>query len=455
MEKYNIMFASHPDYSGNCKALYEYMKKKYKEMNLVWTIYDGNYQDVLKNKDIRFVLYNSEEFNLEMQKADIVFFTHDELINEKREGQIYIYLGHGCGSKKFGYMIEKDNLAKDDEIYLYKMREAIDYIICASELYKTLYSVMFNFEYDRILPLGTPRIDYVYSPNSVANLALVCDRNLNKYNKILMYLPTIRNGIGRKGDGSFTKNVLNLDEYDESELERYLEKNNYLLIIKYHPYETNKEAKSKADNIVYLDEKSLTDNGISLTEIIGGANLVIADYSSAYSDFVAMNKPVCFLLKDLESYKKNRGILFNNIEMWCPGPYIKNIKQFTYEVNKLLSDPKYYSDERKNYTRLVFGDNLKSTSKKICNYLFNENISLSPKNRKKTYDDLQNEVKIKNKIIDKQKCELKKFNNDYRNIMVKNQELESQISELLDQLNVIYNPKGWKLLEKIRGIVRK
>ena len=41
MEKLNITFCSYPDFGGNAKALYEYMKKRYKDqMNLVWIVYN-------------------------------------------------------------------------------------------------------------------------------------------------------------------------------------------------------------------------------------------------------------------------------------------------------------------------------------------------------------------------------------------------------------------------------
>ena len=39
MEKLNITFCSFPDYSSNAKALYEYMKTRYKDsMNFVWAV---------------------------------------------------------------------------------------------------------------------------------------------------------------------------------------------------------------------------------------------------------------------------------------------------------------------------------------------------------------------------------------------------------------------------------
>ena len=64
-KRYNVIFASHPDYSGNAKALYEYMKKnkKYKDYNLVWVVYDETNFELLKSNDIECVLCHSNKFD--------------------------------------------------------------------------------------------------------------------------------------------------------------------------------------------------------------------------------------------------------------------------------------------------------------------------------------------------------------------------------------------------------
>lgn len=441
MKKYTIMFASHPDYSGNAKALYEYIKKKYKNMDLCWTIYDIENSKYLENNKINYVVYNTEDFEVQMQKTDIVFFTHDELIHEKLEGQIFIYLGHGNGSKKIGRMIDKDKLAPGDNDYLYFMKKNIDYIICSSELYRVLYSVVFDVDYDRFLPLGNPRTDYVSSKESSKKLNLVVQKDLSSFDKILMYLPTFRSGLGREGDGAFSDNVFNLEKYDEEILNDYLVKNNYLLLIKYHPYETNREIKIKSDNVIYLEEENLTKNLISLTEIIGAVDLMIADYSSAYSDFVVLNKPVCFLQNDLKEYSKGRGIVFNNADIWCPGPGIKTIQELKEEVSKLLEDETYYAKERQAYTNLVFENHTKDICKNICKTLFESKFKLLPKKSTKEEE-----------LIAKDLQKLKKDNQELSETLAI---ITSELSEKNIELDRIYKSKGWKLLEKIRKLFRR
>lgn len=442
-KKYNIIFASHPDYSGNAKALYEYMKKnkKYKDYGLSWVVYDETNLKLLKNNDVDCVLYHGDKFEKTFKNANIIFFTHDELIAEKMPGQIYIYLSHGYSCKKFGYLLNKNNLIEGDLNYLNKLKESIDYIICASDLWKFIYQDAFDIQRERILTLGTPKTDYIYSKKSYSNLELICQKNLKKYNKILLYLPTFRSGLGRSKDGEFTKNVLNIEKYDDKVLDDYLKTNNYILLIKYHPYEKNKDVKYKSDNIIYLSDDYMTKNLITLAEFISAVDLIIADYSSAHVDFLVLDKPVCFLNRDIRQYKTNRGMILDSTEFWFPGPSIKNFDNFKYEISKLLNDKTYYSTQRKLFVELTFQKNVKNISKNICKYLFESDFDMSSNSK----NILMNDIDFKYKKL------LAENNNKQRQINA----LKSEIQDLKQKLNMILNSKGWKIMEKIRKIIRR
>ena len=140
-------------------------------------------------------------------------------------------------------------------------------------------------------------------------------------------------------------------------------------------------------NIVVLDDSVMTKNLVTLTEVINGIDLIVADYSSAFSDFVILDRPVCFLDNDIELYKKNRGITFDNIKFWSPGPFIKGLNEFVDEVKKLLNNKDYYKEERKNYVDMNFGKNIENCSKNVADYLFKDNnIQKFFDKKKKTAD---------------------------------------------------------------------
>ena len=454
-KKKNVIFASHPDYSGNTKALYEYMKRYSKNLNLCWVAYDKSNYELMKNAKIDVVLYDTEEFNKVFDTTDVVIFDHDELMEIKKDNQKFIYLSHGLSCKKFGYILDSGNLASGDEKYLELMKNNIDYIIASSEFCKLIFKLAYDFESDRILPLGFPRVDYIYTKNAKKNLEIVLGKKVDSFSKIIIYLPTFRDGLGRESDGKFTRNIFNIDEYDESELDAYLKKNNYLLVIKYHPYEKNKKKNYESDNIVYMDDDVMTKNMLSLTEIISSVDLVVADYSSAHSELLILDKPVCFLKNDIEIYKKNRGIIIDDTNMWFPGPFVKNIDDLKKELKKLISDKNYYSAERKNYVEMIFGKNVKNNSKRVYEYLFGKGSDLLNKKSKMVDNEkieLYNEnIKLHNENTNL-KSELNHLKNTSSELKKQNDDLSIKLADCYNTLDLIYNSKGWKILEKIRKI---
>lgn len=55
-EKINILFSSYPDFSGNPKALYEYIKNNFSnKFNLFWVIYSEDFKEIFQNLNINFV----------------------------------------------------------------------------------------------------------------------------------------------------------------------------------------------------------------------------------------------------------------------------------------------------------------------------------------------------------------------------------------------------------------
>ena len=83
MKKLNITFCGFPDYAGDAKALYEYMRKYNSKQNLIWAVYDEIVLERLKNKDIKTVLIGRQETEMESQKEN----DEKELITTKIENK--------------------------------------------------------------------------------------------------------------------------------------------------------------------------------------------------------------------------------------------------------------------------------------------------------------------------------------------------------------------------------
>lgn len=447
-DKVNILFSSFPDFSGNPKALYEYILNTYPDkFNLYWVIYDEKSKSNLENKNINSVIFKSDRYKEIISKINIIFDTNGELLPEKREGQLYINMWHGSSPKKKGYLLPVENFAEQDEEYYKQARRKIDFLLVPSEFSKLIFSSVFNMNPQRVLPLGYPRDEYLLKADGNANLQKLTEIALKKFNKIIFYLPTFRNGCNRRDSNNiFESNILNIESYNEEELLEFLEKNNFLLVVKKHPAEINNFKDIKSPYVLLLDEEEMKKKDITIYEILNAADLLIADYSSVYVEFLMLEKPVLFLHKDINEYKKNRGIILEESNIWFPGPKVLNFNEFTYEIVKLLNDLNYYKRERKDFRNIMFNKDISNISRDIFEYFFDLN-NFKLKYKPFTSIEEQQETKI---------CELKEKNKvKQKNIEELTEEKKIILEEnekLRQEIEMIYNSRSWKLLRLVQRI---
>lgn len=437
MEKINVLFESSPDYSNNAKALFEYMNDHYKDkINLYWVFNDN--EIYLKYKDkLNCVLYNSKDFKKLFPKINIIFTTHGQLIEEKLSNQIYVNLWHGIGMKKLGHFLSRNNFAPQDQKFYDDLQSKMDYIIVPSKFWQMLFSVMFNFDYNRILPIGYPKLDPIVKANGKENLKKVLNTNISKYKKIIYYMPTFRNGLGRNDAKLNINNIFNFQEYDEQKLFDFLSKNNYLLCLKHHPAEEKSFNYKLSDNIKIIKENELQKYSLSVNDVLNAADLLITDYSSLGVEFSILNKPSIYLVNDLDEYSRNRGIIFDNMNFWAQGNLAKNID----ELFKIIDNNKVLKNDMS--VKKIWFDELKDGGcDNICDYFFEKSGKLK---ENLNYDD---------SLILKQEKQIENLNDEISKI-VKEKEYFKRLNEQHEQeLKLIRNSKSWIALEKMRKFKR-
>lgn len=119
-------------------------------------------------------------------------------------------------------------------------------------------------------------------------------------------MPTFRKGCDREQESSLNQNnIFNLEQYPEEKLVDFLKKNNYLLCIKKHPSEELNMVDLQNENIKVIYEEDLTNNSITINEILNASDLMITDYSSLGTEYLFFNKPIIYINTDAEEYSKN------------------------------------------------------------------------------------------------------------------------------------------------------
>lgn len=439
MRKLNITFCSYPDFSNNAKALYEYMVKFYKnKMNFNWIVNDETSLEKLKNKGINAYLLGSSDFKNYIKTTDVFFTTHCNLTGDKTEKSLYVELWHGISSKKVGFMM--NNISKEDEFWYKHLSETIDYFIVPSEFWSLIFASHFNINLKQILPIGYPKLNNLEDKKASENLSKLLDVDIKKYKKVIFYMPTFRQGCGRK-ETSFGNNLLNLESYNEVELIKYLKKNNYLLCVKKHPSEESEFLNDvkELDNIKIIKEDLLKKNDYDTYNVLNAADILITDYSSLGIEFLYLNKPVIYIDTDVEEYMKNRGICYNNFDFWSSSMSVNNLSALKEKLDFYLKYDNDLPQNLKEKRNLWFNNLEDGGCKNICSYFFTDDGNL--RNDLNPYVNDSKKIVQLNNIITQKEEDIKYF-----------KRLSAQRKE---ELNLVYNSKSWKILEKLRKVKRR
>lgn len=435
MKKLNITFCSFPDYCGNAKALYEYMKNRYKNnMNYTWIVYNESSVQMLKEKNIKAILIGTEEFKKYISKTDVFFTTHANLTGDKikAKNSVYVELWHGIGPKPVGFLA--NNLSEEDKSWYESLRETIDYLIVPSEFWRVVFSSILNIDAHRVKTLGLPLLDEIKNSKGKENLEKILNINLKDYKKVILYAPTFKSGCGRKLETPINENnIMDLKEYSDEKLNKFLEENKYLFIVKRHPSDEYKYKNYETNNIKTINNEMLEKSGVNINNILNAMNLVITDYSSIGVEFTFLDRPTIYLSTNLDEYKNNRGIVLDDYSFWTDDIFCDNYDDLTKLIKKLIN--KKYVCKNKN---LFYGNLKDGGCKKICDFVFEENqISSSV-------------VKYESKIL-----KIKNENKKMKNIIEEQINTIKKLTESDIELKQIKNSKSWNLLEKIRKVLRR
>ncbi len=362
-----IGFESYPDFSDNSRAMYDYIREKCSDKyDLVWLLTDKNNRN--RHNNIKCIHPEDDNFENEFNKIDTILSTQFFYSAYKKKFQTWICLWHGGGYKNVGKFSEGESYS-----FINVNATKIDYFLSTSRFMSAIFSCELALKYEKFLEFGSPRVDLLLSDNSKDNLSIVLGGvDVNKYKKVIFYLPTFKNGAGRKEGYLNTSNSLGCLPYDEEDLNSFLQENNYLLITKLHPTEINSINTKKYSNIKIISNQSLTESDIDLHNILGSADLLVTDYSSIAKDFLNLERPVSYVHSDFDDYNTRRGIVFGDYELWFPGPRISTIKEFMKESKKLLTDKEYYRGNRIRTNRVTNGSYEFDAREKVLDFIENK-----------------------------------------------------------------------------------
>ncbi|MFJ7825270.1 CDP-glycerol glycerophosphotransferase family protein [Psychrobacillus sp. NPDC096623] len=306
-------------------------------------------KDILNKYNVDIIESNEIK---KLKDYDVICSSNLEGIYTNRK--INIELWHGFPIKQVGFRHKSsDNLILKSLSQNYKKYTQL---ICSySEFYTTVLNSCYPAEIDRYRITGMPRNDFLFSGGGIEKLENLTYSNL-KGKKCLFYMPTWRNGGKSELDSSKFTGLFGFIDEDLDVLKKYLKRNNFVLIVKLHPYEQKKFMDSEVfdnETIILLSDTQLEKRKIHLYELLSCAKLIITDYSSVYFDTLLIDLPIIFTMSDYNEYSEKRGFLIDTHEIITPGAKVYNMEGFIKEINTLFFTKDNFSEDRKKLCDIV------------------------------------------------------------------------------------------------------
>lgn len=340
-------------YNYNSRYLFEYVKENLPEITPLFVINDPELRNSLSSKYGKQYFIETESIQGIRQALSAgVWFTSAGLpaygtgLHKKR---LIINLWHGVPLKKIALL--DPNLKKAARIYFKKIfSENYTCILTTSHELIPLMSRSFAVSEDKIKVWGQPRNDGLFQKNDCHEILGQLFPDLPEYTKTVLYAPTFRD-YGQV-------QLFPFKDFDQKQLEAFLEEKNMLLFIRTHVAEQGSAAPYLGKRIRFLGNEQAED----VTGILNIFDCLITDYSSIYIDYLLTDKPMIFLPYDRQQYLDGRGMNFDYDDV-TPGPKPETFNDF---LDALSPKEDFWKSERTRVNRL-FNEIQHPCAADICN----------------------------------------------------------------------------------------
>ena len=338
-------------YSGNTKYLYQYFNTHSND-KCYWITESKEVINHLKSLNYRYIS-NDNPFKklFVILKSRVIYSSGTSyydpfglISNDKNI--IKICTMHGTGPK---LTIERSNDVKKT-LKLISDINSYDFISLSTEYARDV--IGFNqlvLPKSKIKILGTPKQDvlfdekYIQKKYNKKNIIKNIFGSKYKNQKIIYYTPTFR-------DYRSTLPIININKFNENDFNKFLTKNNLLLLYSYHSMSNFNMGLKETENIRFINnnENHLFDNIELMTEI----DLLVGDYSTLSTDFSILKKPQLFIIPDYKQINDTKGFA-EDLRKIMPGKEISTYQNLCINILENINNSHSYLKEfNKNISEL-------------------------------------------------------------------------------------------------------
>ena len=330
-----ILLYCNMEFRDNIRYLYDYLieqgyNKKYTIIRSQNEPFAGPVPDNVK------IVSNAEAIGWFL-RAGHVFYTFGKLPIEPAAGQKVVQTWHGAPFKGF-------DAAMGDESRIYYTAA-----LSSSEFWKPIVARLQGCGEDRVAICGQPRTDVMYEPDPGYKIGIDCDR-------LVMWMPTFRkSALLGYSDVEDQKTLVPLFSNQElSDLNEQLRADRTGLLIKLHPSQdlTGYQGMNLS-NIRLMSHEEFGRSGWDLYRLMGITDALITDYSSVFTDYMLLDRPIAFTLDDYEDYKATRGFSVDDPDALMAGHKIRNREDFLTFMADLAAGRDPWASERRRVNRML------------------------------------------------------------------------------------------------------
>jgi CDP-glycerol glycerophosphotransferase (TagB/SpsB family) len=305
----------------------------------------------------------SIKFILKFMTSKYIFITQNPFLYSFPDKQIVTNLWHGVGHKKIGLLGEGNQILAD-------------ITITTSQATREMFSQFFGVPKKSVYAYGYPRNDMLLNASRKRNLIKKRISDLSSFQKIAIWMPTYRkHALSSRTYGKEVQNSFYIEDFDIDYFNGLLKKYNTLCLVKPHFAALTYKSNKNLSNVQFIDDKWITQQDMTLYQLIGCTDFLISDVSSVMIDYMLLDQPIICVSTDFEEYGKTMGFYFDDIENWIPSRINKNQASFFSHLNDVLNNRTDTSKEKRERLKSYFFDDYDSHStERIVNHVLKNEV---------------------------------------------------------------------------------
>jgi len=293
---------------------------------------------VVAKRSVRGVFY--------LLTAKYVFFTHSFAMHRFPKSVVSVNVWHGMPVKRVGWMTELGwqlPLAK--------------YSVATSPFWAAVVQESL-LPHAGTLVTGLPRNDRLLLGDRGVLRALGHAHGSGL--RMIAWLPTYREEGKGQAARTHSSHVLGLSAESLGEVDRLLGSHSALLVVKRHPLAVQEDT-PELNHIRYLTDEWLDERGLTLHELLGESCALVTDVSSAYVDYLILDRPIVHHFPDMEVYGLSRGYSITPIGDYLAGPVVADLAGLAEALSALLAGKDTHREQRRR-VRALFHEHLDGSS---------------------------------------------------------------------------------------------